>query len=823
MGRLWGSVVVACVLVALAAAPAGAAEPSPTESAAAAEPTPAEVAAALPTPSCAEGPRRDGEVIVGTECADHIVVPPTVTYVNGGPGNDVIVGSQTGAVTPCPTGCHLEVGSQTFEGGEGDDIVYGDRGNDILRGNAGDDRLYGGIGDDRLEGGTGNDWLSGGFGADTIDGGEGSDYVRGDATVDHIFDTGLGGFDTLSFATGVTPGFTAATNPTGATNFPGPSGERGIFLRLGEPPTNANAIDNEPSLGGGNDFVQQGAFERIIGTPFADYIVGTSATEEILGGGGADVIKGEGGNDVLRGGADGDYLEDGAGSRMFGEAGVDGCAGGGIAEPDCEGTADAVHPRDGTKVSVGEVVAEPGTGGIPRSVDVYLAGSSGNDTVTATYGAGAVEFTLAGGASFDAAAADAGGCTLGPGLEPTTASCPIGAPATPNVPPLDAILLGGLGGNDTINAPDFPDGTSVIELGGEGNDTLDGGPSEDVLVDGPGSGADHLNAGAGDDALLHKGGADELEGGPGSDLFLSVSVCDGETIHGGVGGPNDRDNASWARLGGGGVYANLATGLAGRVAGESLTCPTGTADHLEGISDLEGSEGNDVLIGDEGVNQLLGHAGADIYRAAGGDDTVFANSGSRDLAIDCGEGTDAAVIDLAATVGDPAPANCESVREAAPNEYRTQVEEPPPAPPLEPPPSGGTTTGTSGSTGTGTTGTGVAGSGKPGTRNAGPGKVGSTGGPKPDRTPPRTRLLGHPAKVLLATHGRRAAIAIRFAASERSHFECKLDRRPFHSCRSPYRARLATGRHTFRVDAIDVAGNRDRTPALLHLRVVGGR
>jgi Ca2+-binding RTX toxin-like protein len=784
MGRLRGWIVVVCALMALAAAPAGAAET---------EPTPAEVAAELPTPSCAEGPQRDGEVIVGTDCADTIVVPPTVTYVNGGPGNDVIVGSQTGAVTPCPEGCHLEVGSQTFEGGEGDDLVYGDRGNDILRGNGGDDRLYGGIGDDRLEGGAGNDWLSGGFGADTIDGGEGSDYVRGDATVDHIFDTGLAGTDTLSFATGVTPGFTAEQNPTGAANFPGPEGERGIFLHLGDAGT--NAIDNEPSLGGGNDVVQQGAFERIIGTPFADYIVGTGAKEEIIGGGGADVIKGEGGNDILRGGADGDYLEGGPGSRMFGESGEDGCAGGGIAQPGCEDATKAVHPRSTTKVSVGEVAAEPGTGSGPGSVDVYLAGSSGNDTVTATYGSGVVEFALAGGAAFDTAATDAGGCTLGPGAEPTTASCPLGAPTTPNVPPLDAILLAGLGGEDTIDAPNFPDGTSVVELGGEGDDTLNGGPSEDVLVDGPGTGADTLNAGAGDDALLHNGGKDVLEGGPGSDLFLSVSVCDGETIRGGIGGPNDRDNASWARLGGGGVYANLATGVAGRVAGESPTCPGETFDHLEGISDLEGSEGNDVLIGDEASNQLLGHTGADTYRALGGDDTVFANSGSRDLAIDCGEGTDAAVIDFAATIGDPAPIGCESVREAKPNEYRTQIEEPPPAPIVEPPPP----------------------SVQP------PPAPTTQPKPKPDRTPPLTKLLGHPAKTLRVAHGRRAPVAIRFAASERSHFECKLDGRPFHSCRSPFHARLAAGRHTFRVYAIDAAGNRDRTPALLHLRVVGGR
>ena len=146
--------------------------------------------------------------------------------------------------------CHLEVGSQTFEGGPGNDVVYGDRGNDTLRGNAGNDRLYGGIGDDVLEGGEGDDLLSGDVPAPTssIDGQAGNDYVRGDATVDHIFDTG-GGFDTLSFATGATPGFTARIESDRRGELPPPVDrpERGVWLKLNE--GGNNAIDGEPSLG----------------------------------------------------------------------------------------------------------------------------------------------------------------------------------------------------------------------------------------------------------------------------------------------------------------------------------------------------------------------------------------------------------------------------------------------------------------------------------------------------------------------------------------------------------------------------------------------
>jgi RTX calcium-binding nonapeptide repeat (4 copies) len=795
MGRRLGVVIVVLALGAFAVPGAGlAAEPTAPRASSTAEL--AALAAELPTPSCAEGPEREGEVIVGTACADHIVVPPTVTYVDGGPGNDVIEGSQTTAASTaavtaasgsCEVECHLEVGSQTFEGGPGDDIVYGDRGNDILRGNAGDDRLYGGIGDDRLEGGPGNDWLSGGFGSDTIDGQEGDDFVRGDGTIDHIFDTG-GGFDTLSFATGVTPGFPAGKIPASPAvgGFPETAeGERGVLVNLGA--GGQDADDGVAASGGGVDEIQPGVFERIIGSPFADYIVGTGLPEEIIGGGGSDVILGGGGVDTLRGGADGDYLEGAAGSTLDGGGGgskVDFCTGGGT-PVDCGSATAAVVPRPTGQVSVGET---GGTG----STDVYVTGSEGADGIEAVDTGATVEVQLSGGGvTFNMTPADAGGCAV----SATHASCPLVPPSAPNIPPLDAIVIAGMGGNDIINAAGFPAGVNVIALGGAGADTVNGGPSEDVLVDGPPSdtAADALHAGGGDDALLHNGGADYLDGGEGSDLFLSVSICDGETIDGGSPLANDRDNASWARLPSVGVDARLDLGVVGVVgANEAPVCPPGDEfDHLTGIEDLEGSEGSDVLYGAEGDNQLLGHRGEDTYRALGGNDTIFANSGTRDRVIDCGEGEDRAVLDLAA-VGDPAPVGCEGIREGTANEFETEISQPVPAPVTVPPP---TTTP--------------------------PPPPPPVVKPKPtvDRTPPVTKPLRRPASLLRVRPHRAAAVVFRFAASERSRFECKLDAKPYRRCHSPVRAKLRPGRHTFRVFAIDAAGNRDKTPALVKVRV----
>jgi Ca2+-binding RTX toxin-like protein len=721
-------------------------------SSAAAESAPGEL------PSCAEGPERVGDAVLGTPCDDRIVAPASAAAVYGGPGDDVIVGANSGPVaasTGSPeTGLHLEVGSQTFEGGAGNDVVYGDRGNDRLRGNGGNDRLYGGIGDDVLEGGEGDDFLAGGFGSDKIDGAAGNDYVRGDATIDHIFDSG-GGFDTLSFATAASPSF-GGGDPTGATNFPPEGGERGVSLDLNG--AENNALNGEPSFGGGNDDVQANAFERIIGSPFSDYIVGGELGEEIFGGGGADVIEGGGGDDLINGGADGDFIDGGTGANTIQESTTaDSCIN---VSPACASTTRAVKLRNPNAVSVG--VTNGGTG----FTEVYAVGSEAADAISATYEGTRVMIRISSGA-FNP---DLGSCSL---LSLSEAVCPIFGQ-------LDAVLLAGKGGNDVLSAS-VPDGTTAVELGGEGSDQLNGSGSEDVLVDGPGAFNDSLAAGYGDDALTHNGGPDLLNGGEGSDLFLSVSICDGEVIDGGderAGAPTpDRDNASWARLKTIGVDARLDQGRVGQIGpGDEPTCPTGTFDGLTRIEDLEASNQSDVLYGNEGSNQLLGHTGEDAYFALGGEDSILANAGSRDRIINCGAGLDQATIDFA-SVGDPTPIECERVREGAAGEFEELPLLTQPTPP--PPPAT----------------------------------------PK-DRKPPRTKLLRHPPKLLRVAPGRRAAVAFRFAASETSSFKCKLDKKPYAGCRSPRKLRVRVGRHVFRLFAIDAAGNRDSTPSVFQFRVV---
>jgi Ca2+-binding RTX toxin-like protein len=630
-------------------------------------------------PGCAEGPERIGGTIVGTPCDDTIVVPPGVKGAKGGGGDDTIVPAPIAAADSCPEGCRLGIGSQTFEGGPGNDIVYGERGNDKLFGGEGDDQLFGGIGDDLLEGGPGNDRLSGGFGADSIDGEGGGDYVRGDATLDRIFDTGTSGNDTLSYSTGVTPGFfdNHSFDSAASKGLPPLNGERGVYLDL-----SGTVGDNGVApFGGGVDEVEAGVFETVIGTPFSDYIVGSEAGETIYGGGGADAILGRGGNDTLRGGADGDHLDGGTGTNnVDGGPGSDHCEGA-TTESTCESGVNkgGVVVRDPSKIVVGLMAPE-----YANSAQLYLAGSSATDKVTASYAPGppaGVTFQLgAGSAPFDTSASAGGGCEPPSG---NTVVCPLARP-------LDSIVLAGLGGDDTLTADGFPASVGVIVAGGEGSDSLTGGEeSEDVLADGPdlsGPGDDTLTALGRDDALLNNGGADHLFGGVGNDLFLSDSICDGDVLSGGAG--SERDNASWAKFDAG-IEARIDPGDAGEPGvGGAPQCAGGTLDKLEGIEDLEGTTSGDVLYGGAGPNQLLGWEGPDTYFAGAGSDVILANSGDYDPTIDCGDDSDRALIDHP-EFGDVAAADCEDVQEADRNSFRFETLLPPPKPtveaPVEPP------------------------------------------------------------------------------------------------------------------------------------------
>lgn len=88
----------------------------------------------------------------------------------------------------------LAFGSDYIDGGDGDDLIFGDDGrnegvdvsvkikggNDIILGGTGNDVIDGDFGNDQINGGNGSDLIYGGMGDDTLDGGAGNDFIFGD-------------------------------------------------------------------------------------------------------------------------------------------------------------------------------------------------------------------------------------------------------------------------------------------------------------------------------------------------------------------------------------------------------------------------------------------------------------------------------------------------------------------------------------------------------------------------------------------------------------------------------------------------------------------
>ncbi|MDQ4082510.1 MAG: hypothetical protein M3123_06440 [Actinomycetota bacterium] len=85
-----------------------------------------------------------------------------------------------------------------------------------------------------------------------------------------------------------------------------------------------------------------------------------------------------------------------------------------------------------------------------------------------------------------------------------------------------------------------------------------------------------------------------------------------------------------------------------------------------------------------------------------------------------------------------------------------------------------------------------------------------------DARPPNTIVHGGPPRT---TRSRTASFHI-VSTKSGSRFQCKLDRRPWRSCRASVTYRgLSRGRHTFGARAIDSSGAVDPTPATRTWRI----
>jgi predicted outer membrane repeat protein len=95
---------------------------------------------------------------------------------------------------------------------------------------------------------------------------------------------------------------------------------------------------------------------------------------------------------------------------------------------------------------------------------------------------------------------------------------------------------------------------------------------------------------------------------------------------------------------------------------------------------------------------------------------------------------------------------------------------------------------------------------------------------EPDTTAPDTKFTIRPKRKIKSDGG---SVEVRFgfygvddvSRGADLDFQCRLDRKPLEPCVSPVDRRVTIGRHTFRVWAIDEAGNTDPTPARYRFKV----
>lgn len=206
----------------------------------------------------------------------------------------------------------------------------------------------------------------------------------------------------------------------------------------------------------------------------------------------------------------------------------------------------------------------------------------------------------------------------------------------------------GSAGNDTIFGGDGNDvlGDWSLETG---NDLIYGGTGNDSIIGGAGN--DTVYGEAGDDTLSGAAGDDVLDGGDGSDAFAISDDHDGDTIIGGSGGSNVDLVAFWDVASTAGVSVAFSGDGAGTYAFD------GTAGHgtFTGIEAIYGTQHGDFIdasattagidIGSgAGDDSILGGSGNDTLMGYADNDTIRGGGGADYL--DGGDGNDSLAGDL---------------------------------------------------------------------------------------------------------------------------------------------------------------------------------
>ncbi len=570
----------------------------------------------------------------------------------GGIGDDLLVGeyaNEPGSNDMLHGGAGIDElqgggGNDSLAGGSENDRLFGQDGGDILSGDEGDDELQGGLGDDELFGGRGDDFLLGQEGADLLDGEEDDDLVRGGEGNDTLF--GGDGIDEVQGG----DGDDLVIGGAGDDFLYGDGNDPTVLSLIGGNDTlNGEEGDDQLWGGGGQDRLFGGdGSDQLVGdvgddvlfgeagndSLFGDSPLASQAGNDTLGGGeGDDVLQGGGGNDQLEGGSgddvlfgeswDGPYSAAGE-DDLHGGAGNDRLIGGGGLDTYRFSLGDGVDSIEDDAIQSNRLVFGSGVMAESLSLDVVAGDSL---VVRVGHGGDAVQiigFGLNSPAEFH---------TIGR-FEFADGTVLTSSQLLSRGFHLSASVTGGTLFGTTV--ADHMQGSQVddwfhgregndILLGGEGADVLEGDEGDDVVHGGEGhdrlyggTGVNVLHGGAGNDLLESHGGGDQLFGGMGDDIyrFLSGLPTVSEDANAGI------DTIQLAPI------SSLTLMTPDHVENVQILDdfyldPTQTVDvvgnaldnQLSGPNQLDGREGNDILVGVGDNTFVFGRGyGQDIVR-----------------------------------------------------------------------------------------------------------------------------------------------------------------------------------------------------------------
>lgn len=482
----------------------------------------------------------------------------------------------------------------------------------------------------QITGNKGANELNGVGGVDTLTGGSGNDVFvlkAGESNGDVIADftgNGAGAGDTLRFdgyGTGASLQFVSGNQwrivgngiVETVTIVGAVAASDYSFVGGGDPPP----PDSEPVTGTDGD-------DNLLGTALADVLGGGMGNDSAAGAGGNDWLYGGAGNDTLEGGGGIDSLKGGAGNDVYV---VDNALDfiqelGDATDEDCVWSALAIDLGNDARFGGIEDARLLGTGAASIIGDNRANRLEGNIAANVLNGGGDDD-TLIGGDGND---------TLDGGEG------------------IDA-LIGGKG-NDLYLIDELTEDNDVLELAGEGTDTVRSAISSTlaantenlILLDGASSGegnslANNIAGNGDDNELDGAAGNDVLTGGTGDDEL--IGGLGNDTMAGGLGDEEYYVDATGdlvseaANQGADTVFSKISWALGANLENLTLIDPAA----LNGI----GNALVNIIIGNASNNLLSGGAGNDTLQADGGNDTLDGGTGADRM--DGGAGDDTYVID----------------------------------------------------------------------------------------------------------------------------------------------------------------------------------